>query len=62
MPVLHQAMCTSKADHSSLRHVWAKYKDKVPDVSESSQNIETPCKSKLKLTELKDLFSKVQKR
>ena len=37
-------------------------KKKVPDVSDSSQNVETTCNSKLKFTELKDLFIKrVQK-
>ena len=33
-------------------------KKKVPDVSDSSQNVETTCNSKLKFTELKDLFIK----
>ena len=41
---------------------WAKYKEKVYDVSYSNPNIEITCSSKLKSTELKDLFIKrVQK-
>ena len=41
---------------------WAKYKEKVHDVSYSNPNIEITCSSKLKSTELKDLFIKrVQK-
>ena len=38
---------------SSSRHVQEKYRDKVPDVSNPNQNIETSSKSKLKLTDLK---------
>ena len=37
---------------------WAKYKEKVPDVSDPNQNDETTCNSKLKFTKLKDLFIK----
>ena len=33
-------------------------KDDVPDVSGSTQNIETLCKNKLKLIKLKDLYFK----
>ena len=41
---------------------WAKYKEKVPYVSDPNQNIDTKCYSKLKFTKLKDLFIKrVQK-
>ena len=48
---------------SSLSDGWAKYKEKVPDVSDSNQNVETTCNSKLRFTELKDLFIKrVQKK
>ena len=32
------------------------YKDKLPDVSDSSQNVEITYNVKLKLTELKDIF------
>ena len=39
-------------------YVWEKGKDEVPDVSGSSQNFERPCNTKLKLTELKDLYFK----
>ena len=41
---------------------WAKHKEKLPNVSDSNQNIETKYNSKLNFTELKDLFIKrVQK-
>ena len=36
-----------------VSQIWAKYKDEVPDVSASNQNIEPPCKNKLKLTVVK---------
>ena len=42
---------------ASQHYVWAKYKEEVPDVSGSRQNIETPCNTKLTLTELKSLRS-----
>ena len=29
---------------------WAKYKEKLPDVSHPNQNVETTCNSKLKFT------------
>ena len=58
---MHQSICTSKAGLTSLRHVWAKYKDEVSDVSGSDQNIEASSNSKLKLTEGKDLpFKKTE--
>ena len=47
---------SSKVSLSSLSDGWAKYKEKVPDVSDSNQNVETTCNSKLKFTELKDLL------
>ena len=34
MSVLHQRMCIFKADLSSLSDGWAKYKEKVADVSD----------------------------
>ena len=43
---------------SSLSGGWAKYKVKVSDVSDSNQNLETTCNSKLKFTELKYLIIK----
>ena len=62
MPVLHQSMCIFKASLSSSYDCWEKYKEKVPDVSDLNQNVETICNSKLKFTWLKDLFIKsVQK-
>ena len=61
MPVLYQRICPSKSDLSSLRHVWGKYKEEVPDVSDSNQNMETTCKSEIKLTEPKDFRKTSQK-
>ena len=40
-------MCTVKADLSSLSDGWAKYKEKVPDVTDSNQNVEKKCNYKL---------------
>ena len=60
--VLHQSLCIFKAGLSSLSHGWAKYEQKVPDMSDTNQNLETTCNSKLKFSELKDFFMKrVQK-
>ena len=50
MSVLHQSMCIFKAGLSSSYDCWAKYKEKVPDVSDPNQNVETTCNSKLKFT------------
>ena len=50
--VLHLSMCIFKAGLSSLSDGWTKHKEKVPDVSDSNQNIETICNCKLKITEL----------
>ena len=59
MLVLNQCMCISEADLSSVRHVWAKYNDEVPDVSGSYQSIKM---SRLKLKGLKDLcFERAKK-
>lgn len=49
-------MFISKIGLSSLRDICVKYKDKVSDASDSNQNAETMCNSKLKLTELKDII------
>ena len=47
----------------SLNDDWAKYKEKVPDVSDLYQNVETTCNFKLNFTYLKYLFIKrVQKK
>ena len=54
MSVLHQSMCIFKSGLSNLSDGCRKYKEKVPDVSDSNLNIETKCNSKLKFTELKD--------
>ena len=40
----------SKAGLSSSYDGWAKCKEKVPDVSDPNQNVETTCNSKLKFT------------
>ena len=62
LSVLHQSMCIFKAGLSSLSDDWVKYKEKVPDVSDSNQNVETICNSKFKFIEVKDIFIKrVQK-
>ena len=50
MPVLHLSMYTFKAGLSSQYDGWAKYKEKVPDVSDPNENDETTCNVKLKLT------------
>ena len=60
--VLHQGICIFKAGLSSLSDAWAKYKEKVPEVSASNQNVETTCNSKLRFTELKDLFIKMEQK
>ena len=62
MSVLHQSMYIFIAGLSRLIDGRAKYKEKVPDVSDSNQNLETKFKSKLRFTELKNLLIKrVQK-
>ena len=62
--------CTNARAFSSLQYWpltsshdgWAKCKEKVPDVSDHNENVETRSHSKLKFTKLKDLFIKrVQK-
>ena len=50
MSVLHQSICIFKADLSSSYDGWAKFKEKVSDVSDLNQNVETTCNSKLKFT------------
>ena len=56
--LLQQSLNIFKACLSSLSDGWAKYKQKVPDMSDSNQNLETTCNSKLKFAELKDFFIK----
>ena len=53
----HQTMCIFKAGLSRLSDGCAKYK-KVTYVSDPNQNVEATCNSKIKVTELKDLFIK----
>ena len=50
MSVLHQSIYIFKAGLSSSYNGWAKYQEKVPDVSDPSQNIETTGNSKLRFT------------
>ena len=50
MSVLRQSRCIFKAGISSSYDSGAKYKEKVPDVADPNQNVETTCNSKLKLT------------
>ena len=62
MLVLHQSKYISKAGLSSLRQVWAEYKYKVRDASDTHRNIGTSCSSKLKLPNLKILCIKITER
>ena len=49
--VLHQSMCIFEAGLSSSSYdCWAKYKEKIPYVSDPNQNVDTTCNSKLKFT------------
>ena len=48
MTALHQSMAIPKPSFSILV-IRTKYKDAITDVSDSSQNTKTSCKSKLKL-------------
>ena len=61
IPVLHQNKYIYKAGSLSLIQVWAEYNYKVSDVSDSQQNIETSCNSKLKVPNLKICVLKLQK-
>ena len=45
-------VCASSRHLSSSSDAWVKYNEKVLDVSDSNQNVETTSNSKLKLTEL----------
>ena len=56
--VLHQTMCIFKAGLSCLMDDWGKYTEKVPDVSNSNQNVEITYNSKTKFIELEDYCSK----
>ena len=50
MSVLHQSVCIFKVGLSSSYDCWAKYNEKVPDVSDPNQNVETTCSFKLQFT------------
>ena len=58
MPVLHQSKRTSNAGPFFKTRVWAEYKDKVHDVSDSHRNIGMSCNFKVKLPNLKICVSK----
>ena len=46
--VMNQNMCIFKAGVSSSYDGWAKYKEKVTDLLDANENVETTCNSKLK--------------
>ena len=54
LSVLHQSICIFNGDVSSLSDGWAKYKEKVTEMSDFNQNVETTCNSKLKFVEFSD--------
>ena len=57
MSVLHQRKYVHLQGWSlKLSDGWVEYKEEVLDVSDSNQDVETTCNSKLKFPELKDLF------
>lgn len=58
---LDQSNCISKAAPLRLRQVWAEYKNKVTDVSDSYWYFGTPCNYKLKLLNCKICVSKLWK-
>ena len=53
MSVLDQSMCIFKALASQVYDCWAKCKEKVPDVSDPNQNVETTCNSNSSLHNFK---------
>ena len=53
-----KCMCFFNVGLSSLYDGWAKYKEKVPDVSDPNQNIETKCNPNSSLHNLKIYSSK----
>ena len=57
MSVMHRRTCILKADISSLSDGWPKYLEKVTDLSDSNQNVNTRCISKVNFTELKIYLS-----
>ena len=56
--VLHRSLCIFKAGLLSLSDGWAKCKQKVTDMSDSNQNLETTISFKLKFAEFKGFSSK----
>ena len=50
MSVLHQSMCIFKAGLSSSYDGWAKNKEKLPNLSDPNQSVETTCNSKIMFT------------
>ena len=51
---MHQSICIFNGDVSSLSDGWAKYKEKVTEMSDFNQNVETTCNSELKFVEFSD--------
>ena len=62
MLALHQSMCIPNYGLSSSRHARDKHKDKVVNVLHSNQNIGVSYMSKLNLTKLKDIYTKMLKK
>ena len=56
--VCYEHLPVFKTGLSSSYDGWAECKEKVPDVSDPNQNVDSSCNSKLKFTQLKDLFIK----
>ena len=54
-------MCIPNYGLSSSRHARDKHKDKVVNVLHSNQNIGVSYMSKLNLTKLKDIYTKMRK-
>ena len=50
MSLLHQRMSIFHSSRLASQVGWAKCKEKVPDVSDPNQNVETTSHSKLKFT------------
>ena len=62
MLVLHQSMCIFKAGLSSSYDCWAKYKEKVPDVSGPNQMLKENAVPNSSLHSLKVYSSKCRRK
>ena len=56
-----KSMCIFKAGLSSSFDGWAKYKEKVTNVSDPNQNVETTCNAKLKFIHQKGCIKTSQR-